>query len=216
MFKKLRQRLSKRFKRNSTSTSNSTTLAINLIYTFAAPRLQKFSLPASIIHYITKFPRSHVAYEKLIRTCKYFISKNRIVPVAGLQYYPPNFNLYDREDGTLVYLELGHAYDNSEFSGDFECIDHKVIDYMLWLTGKLCVSHPDIIPSLITKIYRSDLKFLVLNHQTLSEEEYMILVSTGTIEGLALFQTVVKSEDGKVMALEEIVKGLPKLKELHL
>ena len=40
---------------------------------------QKFSLPSTFIYYITKNPGSPSLYRNLIRSCKYFYSKNRII-----------------------------------------------------------------------------------------------------------------------------------------
>ena len=47
---------------------------------------QRFSLPSCTIYYMTKNPTSPAVYEKLIRSCKYWYSKNPIFVIDEIKF----------------------------------------------------------------------------------------------------------------------------------
>uniref|UniRef100_A0AC34FUH7 Uncharacterized protein n=1 Tax=Panagrolaimus sp. ES5 TaxID=591445 RepID=A0AC34FUH7_9BILA len=164
----------------------------NEIYTFRNPRLQDFSLQYPILKYIYQ---NHVIWKKLIKTCKFFFSSNRVYPVGHLR-----------------------ALGNSKWEADNEIFDSNHSFCKLWLHNALFVSlspeFPHELSSLIPKIQKCDLRVLQLDNQNLSWDEYQFLTTSGTIEWLDFGKFSVKYSDDKVVAFDKLLKNFKDMRKI--
>ena len=160
---------------------------------------QQFSLPEASVFYMAKNPPSPEVYEKLIRCCKYFWLKN---PVITLNY-------------------LGRFYDEKywvthKINGFPELKKLKIESFKekLWINWKLTVYNDlnqFLASSLIPRVYRCDLKELMLAHLILSFDEFQKFTSSGTLESLDLHDTIVKNDDRTVVTIEKFIEILSNL-----
>uniref|UniRef100_A0A914PUS2 Uncharacterized protein n=1 Tax=Panagrolaimus davidi TaxID=227884 RepID=A0A914PUS2_9BILA len=167
---------------------------------FKGPYLrQNWSLPDSIIYSITKNPSNSKAWQKLIQSCKYFFFKNPNFVIRKL-----SFHCNGKWEISLNKVKI-------QFSG-FTNISCK-----FWLTYKFdicsCNSTPETVSSLISRLYRCDVKKLILDEQNISFNEFLFL--TSNVENIKLRHVIVKNEEGSIVPLEKLVKVLPKIKEFE-
>ena len=199
----------------------------NRQYSFESPRLQNFSLPSTIIYYITKTPTRPRGYMKLIQTCKYFTSKQHIVPIGCV-----------RLEEVIHYIEIRRTMEgfgvNQENYGFFRSeglfeksvsprlylpspVPLKSIQYKIWLCGDLVVNSHHVIRSLLPKIFRCECRRLVLSYlypDCLDYDDFMFLMASGSIQELTV-GCPVKRKDGTLLLLEDIFEMAPNITELR-
>uniref|UniRef100_A0AC34G6X7 Uncharacterized protein n=1 Tax=Panagrolaimus sp. ES5 TaxID=591445 RepID=A0AC34G6X7_9BILA len=160
---------------------------------------QSFSLPDSIMHYMAQNPPSPEVYEKLVKCCKYFFIKNQIIILSNTAYYNNEWRIYGNT-GERINIDLSN------------------ISIKYWITGYLSVRRTNdntIASSLISKIYKCNVRHLSLINQICSFDEFMVLASSN-VEALRLFRVTVKYGDGTEVHLEKIVEQLPKVKSIDI
>ena len=59
---------------------------------------QRFSIPQSILYYVTKDPTSPSLYQKFIQSCKYFYAKNPILVVDEIRLVDSTVKIYQGDD----------------------------------------------------------------------------------------------------------------------
>ena len=161
---------------------------------------QRFSLPEALVFYMAKNPPSPEVYNKLIKSCKYFWLKNPFIVLNCLDSYTSD--VYWSINGSIKFqkFEIGN------------------VNEKLWI-------HPDLIvfdkrnqylaSSIISKIYRSDLTSLNLSYQTVSFDEFQKFTSSGSLESLEFYKTIVKDNDGNIVPIEKLIELLPKLQTFY-
>ena len=163
---------------------------------------EQFSLPEALVFYIAKNPSSVELFHKLIRCCKYFWLKNPIITFSELKL-------------TRGYgLGYWHAEEVNGFHNEMEK-EMKSLKEKLWIYQALSVvnSQNKFLASTITpKIYRCDLTHLRLSSQNITFTDFKMLASSGAVNILHLFETIVKKNDGAVVPIEELIELLPKLR----
>ena len=75
----------------------------NRIYSFDTPRIQTFSIPDKLAHYIATHPSKPQTWMKLIQTCKYFFTINPLVALDQLVIDSTSARVYRRNEVTTDY-----------------------------------------------------------------------------------------------------------------
>ena len=176
------------------------TLASNPLLNFQHPRVQQFSLPECIVHYLAKNPLSSEGYLRLSKTCKYFFPKNPIILIRKLE----NSKLANT---WKAFARLGsEEYMNLNFLESHH--------FRIWLTGELniCNQLPkQAINLLLQQVYRCDVNSLYLDKHDLSWTEFEAITASGKVTHLALKEMVIKNGDGNVMPFERILEKVPNM-----
>uniref|UniRef100_A0A914YQU3 Uncharacterized protein n=1 Tax=Panagrolaimus superbus TaxID=310955 RepID=A0A914YQU3_9BILA len=131
------------------------------------------------------------AWEKLIKTCKYFFSKNPVFPVG---------RLYSDDDG--------------KWNGDRRVINTNQPIAKLWLHKSLDVESPATISSLIPKLSKCSVQSLIIGGQNLTWEEYQFLTVSGLVTYLDIFDFTVKYSDGKIVTFDKLLENLKNVENL--
>ena len=163
---------------------------------------QQFSLPETLIYYMTKNPPSSKLYNKLIKCCKYFWLKNPVFTLKWMVHYRRLIWQTDEINGFPVRW---HSFQTEDM--------HE----KLWINERLAIidENKSLASSVIPRIYRCDLLDLDLSFQTLSFDEFQVFNSSGSIEKLCLHRTLVKTGDGNVVPIEKFIELLPNLQEFE-
>uniref|UniRef100_A0A914Z6N7 Uncharacterized protein n=1 Tax=Panagrolaimus superbus TaxID=310955 RepID=A0A914Z6N7_9BILA len=159
-------------------------------------RRQRFSLPDPIMHYIAKNPKNAKVYQKMIRSCKYFFTKNPLLIISHLTFDGYGWRTWIKNDLKIV--------DINRFSSK------------LWIKESLSVSTENVsivASSIVSKIYRSDFKILTLLYQSISLNDLLIFCSS--VNGLTLKRVAVKNYDDTVVPFEKVIEQLPKVKTIN-
>uniref|UniRef100_A0AC34G2K4 Uncharacterized protein n=1 Tax=Panagrolaimus sp. ES5 TaxID=591445 RepID=A0AC34G2K4_9BILA len=170
---------------------------------------QLFSIPDSVIYYITKNPATLKLYKSIVKTCKYFFAKNPILIIPLLQAWHNSGNEKDKKQEWKISF--------NENSVDFD----KISAAKLWITDGIEVqneienrSDPFFSSTILPKIYQCDITSFEINNQNLSFKDFCFITSNvGQIphlEGLTI-----KYDNGKVVPLEKILEVFPELSEFH-
>ena len=197
----------------------------NRQYSFASPRSQNFSLPLSIIYYITKTPTRPEGYMKLIQTCKYFTSKQHIVPIGYIEcmeFGGTDYDPYEEDIPTLgkIYIRNDRSSYRYPKSYGFYCPDLKklqnleTVEYKIWLHGELLCLRSGNFRFLNQKIYRCDCKILNFSLSvSVKYDEFMFLIASGSVQELTL-ECPIKRKAGTLLLLEEIFEMVPNIIKL--
>lgn len=160
---------------------------------------QEWSIPSSVIYYITKNPSNSKTWQKLIHTCKYSFAKNPVFVVNNLSI-----------QGCFIYSEKLPRY-----------ISIRNISSKIWITKELqnryrknSLNPPfNLISSMIPKFYKCDVKYLNLQKQIISYNEFLFLSSN--VENIYFYEITVKNNNEETVPLEKL-KALPKIKFIVL
>uniref|UniRef100_A0AC35F4X0 Uncharacterized protein n=1 Tax=Panagrolaimus sp. PS1159 TaxID=55785 RepID=A0AC35F4X0_9BILA len=155
---------------------------------------QNWSLPKSIIDYITDYPSNSEVYQNMIKCCKYFFAKNPILVFSNLYY---NLGEWTTERAGKN-LELNNISCKFWITKVFE-----VFTYMSDINDKTA-------STVISRIYQCNVTDLLLNNQMISADELKIISSK--VEYLHFYGVNVMDHDGSVFALEKLFKLFPKIK----
>ena len=166
-------------------------------FTCILAKKQRFSIPESIVYYLTKNPISFQTWKKLIRTCKYFFSKNPLIVIGVCENRPDLIN-------TPLAISLNQSQVQTHN-------DVKTIQFKLWITNYLTKInlHPARISTFIQKVYRFDIKALILHDVTITFGEFCFLTASNVITILKLFNVTVERDDGSMLELGKILKRVP-------
>uniref|UniRef100_A0A914PLG4 DUF38 domain-containing protein n=1 Tax=Panagrolaimus davidi TaxID=227884 RepID=A0A914PLG4_9BILA len=162
---------------------------------------QCFSIPLSIVYYMAKNPRSAKVYQKMIRTCKYFFLKNPILVYHCLHYNKNEWKICVNQSclgpvEDLVYRKVAM---------DLKKLESKIC---VTFTLEISSSTSTFASSLIQKLYRGNVKSLVLKEQRILLEELLFL--SNKLKHVCLHESYVYYPGGKqLVPFEVIIATLP-------
>uniref|UniRef100_A0A914QGA8 Uncharacterized protein n=1 Tax=Panagrolaimus davidi TaxID=227884 RepID=A0A914QGA8_9BILA len=145
---------------------------------------QNFSMPNSIIFYIAKNPKTAGFYLKMVKTCKYFFIKNKIIIIQNL----------DAGDG--------------EWRSGNVALNFTKYNCKYWITDKIKASGlgfvgKNIFSPIIPRLYQCDVKCLFLSDQIISYNDLSLLISSA--ERIGFIDVFAKYADSSDVQLEDIV-----------
>uniref|UniRef100_A0A914QXC5 Uncharacterized protein n=1 Tax=Panagrolaimus davidi TaxID=227884 RepID=A0A914QXC5_9BILA len=149
---------------------------------------QNFSMPDSFVFYMAKNPKTWKLYQKMVKTCKFFFVKNPVLVIDdSLNYHGSQWTIiqtpYDMNQ-TTSKLWIAHGLFVSSITA--EMID------------------PNILNSIIPKLYRCDAWVLSLFEQVIFYHDLPLLTSSAKL--IFFDQVVVKHEDGSNVDVQKIVE----------
>ena len=167
---------------------------MSLPKTFDHPLMQSFSLPPPIVHYFTQL--SLTVLEKLLKTCKYFYCKHKIIVGEKMSMSVDGFTIGSEY---LLYL-LPKLTENHLLEITNQNI--VIIIYSLY------ISH---LPPLFdfSRICIPCIQQLWFSHLTLNYAEYELLTAPGSIKYMCLIQAIVKKYDKTVVPVESLLEKVP-------
>jgi hypothetical protein len=184
-------------------TNNANTAVSPNLKTFENPVNQTFDFPSTIMHYIWQEMTSDI-YVKLLKTCKYFYLKERIsvIRIACITTRDYHLSSDDSSFSKSTFFPLPHL--------------HKI-----WFTNSLSVYSDDsfssdLLSKTCKKIYKCTVTELCLMTQTITENEFNILVSPEFLLSIALIETSIMKSNGDKLNCEEIMQKIPKAIEVEL
>lgn len=151
---------------------------------------QNWPFPDSMIYYILKNPISTKVYQKMIQTCKFFYCKNPIAVFPKL-------------------ISWHNSWNQHLSSYNFKSISAK---WWITHTFEMRCGSDIFLSSLIPRIYRSDIKWLILHDQNISWSDFSFLSSTA--EMIHCSDSVIKEADGTEVLFEKVVAAAPKIKTI--
>uniref|UniRef100_A0AC35GQL6 Uncharacterized protein n=1 Tax=Panagrolaimus sp. PS1159 TaxID=55785 RepID=A0AC35GQL6_9BILA len=159
------------------------------------PYEQYFSLPDSIIYYMTMNPSTPKCSLKIIQSCKYFFEKNSILVVKDME----ETSICINENCSKLCCE---TYFVKRTASKF------------WLTKKLFLLsvEPSFIPKYLRpKIYQSQIKKLGIHDTKVNFNDFLFFAST--VEILYLTYVEMTYNDGKNVMIEKILEAVPQIQE---
>uniref|UniRef100_A0A914QKY4 Uncharacterized protein n=1 Tax=Panagrolaimus davidi TaxID=227884 RepID=A0A914QKY4_9BILA len=155
---------------------------------------QNFSMPDSVIFYVAKNPKTSALYLKMIKTCKYFFVKNSIIVIDCLDTHRGKWRINKKP------------------------LDLTKYNCKYWITDKIHAPafefvNRNIFSSIISKLYRCDVKCLELFFQVVSFNDLSLLIPSA--EKIYLRNVSVKKCDS-IIPLEDIVAIAVKAKEISV
>ena len=166
---------------------------------------QGFSLPEALVFYMSQNPPSPEVFHKLIRCCKYFWLKNRVISLNSLSC------IHDINCWEILKIN------GSQFQ-KFQKFKIENFNERLWIHLSLTVFDEGNLlaaASLIPRIDRCDLTFLKLCYQSLTFDEFLKFTLSGSLEELKLDKTIVKNDDGTIVPIEKLIEMFPKLQRFR-
>uniref|UniRef100_A0A914Q5T2 Uncharacterized protein n=1 Tax=Panagrolaimus davidi TaxID=227884 RepID=A0A914Q5T2_9BILA len=155
---------------------------------------QNFSMPDSLIFYITTNPKTAELYLKMVKTCKYFFVKNPILVIdKALNYDDSQWSIMQtpcrrtgmKQTTSKLWIANGLIV-SQKYSDTTETIDENILN------------------SIIPKLYRCDLYVLSLFKQIISYRDLPLLISSA--KSVFFDEVVVKHEDGSNVEVQKIVE----------
>uniref|UniRef100_A0AC35F9W6 F-box domain-containing protein n=1 Tax=Panagrolaimus sp. PS1159 TaxID=55785 RepID=A0AC35F9W6_9BILA len=162
------------------------------LYSFKHPYPQCFSLPFDVIKYMIKNCKSAKVWKKLIMTCKHFYSKNPVFPVKHLHVYPDSKCEADEE-----------KFNSSKFIPKFWVYDSFNYHASNFSNSKLE----------IPKIFKFDLRSLIMFDQNLTFNDYQKLTSSGSLKSIILYFCKIQNSDGTIVTVDKLLENLKHLEE---
>ena len=162
---------------------------------FKTVNSQKFSIPSTIIYYISNNPSSPNGYQKLTQTCKYFYAKNPIIVVYDIRFLgSDDFNLGHRRYRSSI----------AKIACKFWVTHTVAYHYVNRLANEIL--HNKVIR--ITKLQLSSGNIVL--DQILSPETLQ------SIREVYFRKTTFEHADGVPMSVEEIFEYFPNLESFKL
>ena len=184
-------------------------------YSHKNPRPQTFLLPYQMMNHI-QATWSSKAYEKLIKTCKFFFSKHKIIPMDKLNIFfelvPWDPDVNDNGEPAAWYFHPDEYNHMAEWIIENE-IDLKT--YKIWLSGQFGWYSKEKLTDIFPFIYRWDITDLAIRDQTLTVDEFTLIASKKIVI-LKILETKIMVSGGGEMFLEEILTLVPNIKEFTL
>ena len=160
---------------------------------------QHFSVPSFLVEKLLNTENGKV-YDKLIRTCKYFYSKNRKLPTDRFSILR-----WEKEDSTPCHIKTWLTSSNSVSSNIWILKDVK-IDLRI---------DAGILQKLISKIYRCDASMLIIHKGTLTETELDFFINPQKLKCFALMDVRVLDSDGLQLSITKIIEKMPNVEFLR-
>uniref|UniRef100_A0AC35EVK6 Uncharacterized protein n=1 Tax=Panagrolaimus sp. PS1159 TaxID=55785 RepID=A0AC35EVK6_9BILA len=190
-------------------------------YTLDKPYPQRFPYPTYMIKYITMNPTTPKLWKKLVKTCKYFYSKN---PIIIRNYFSTCKN--DEIELKIAIPVYDALFIENSYAWGY--MDHKIevknrspgmnvneVKYKVWLTERY-YAYDSIDPVILSpKIYRNDAKIFSFYLMTISFEDLITLSWNSKLESLVLFSVTVKDKNGKIVTVENICEAYSTISFLH-
>ena len=161
-------------------------------YTFASPHPQKFSLPQSIMYYITMRPCSPRGFQKLQKTCKYFYSKNQVIVCESV-------TIWDRKDCTFINRNSYLAH-----------IDILKKLYKIWITSSLTMRSFNVSKT-FDRIFRFDAESIALQYRDIYFNELSLFATSPKLTRVSLYKVNILNSDESMAPLENVYEMFPKL-----
>ena len=172
----------------------------NSIYNFDHPRRQNISLPYNYSGYIFK-NYTPKAYKNLVKTCKQFFGRERLIVVEALRIFNHKIKMDD------VYLALSVKALNA----------NKI---KLWITESLYYNNfQNIINDVsffLKIIYQFNGTMIEIYGQRLTIDDYMMLVASKKLEDIDLRKCKVENNDGSLVSVETLFRPLTNIEDLRL
>uniref|UniRef100_A0A914QP48 Uncharacterized protein n=1 Tax=Panagrolaimus davidi TaxID=227884 RepID=A0A914QP48_9BILA len=166
---------------------------------YSSCQLQNFSMPDSIIFYISKNPSTSKFYKKMIQSCKCIFIKNPIIIVPSL--------CFDRRKGWHTQGNRPSKDRQNDRSVYLNKLTSKI-----WISDSLDVWGRTISPilsSFMPQIYQCDATTVFIEKQMFSFNNLMVIASKCVVLYLSI---VVIINNDKVVSLEALFKVLPNVK----
>uniref|UniRef100_A0AC34GY76 Uncharacterized protein n=1 Tax=Panagrolaimus sp. ES5 TaxID=591445 RepID=A0AC34GY76_9BILA len=162
---------------------------------------QEFPFHNSVMSYILKNGNSTVL-KLLQQTCKYYFVK---IPICFCHKLIINDDETHFEEDSLF---LNEKIENTDF------FKQLYITAALEITS--CYTMPDtyISTSIIPKLYKCDVKYIEIQHQTLSFDAFKFLIGHGNVITLDFQNVQITNSDDEIVALEEVTQFLPNVEDL--
>ena len=163
---------------------------------------QRFSIPSSIVYYMAKNPISPTSYQKLIKCCKYFYSKNLILVVDEIILGDSTVKIYisnDSEDLPPYLIAKPHQ-----------------ILCKLWVTQTAHVLNLTDVgtQTLLHKIFRVS-KFWIYSN-TIRLDSILRPEIIESVKKVDFCNTFLEFADGKKMPLKNVFEFFPNLEDFVL
>uniref|UniRef100_A0AC35GLG7 Uncharacterized protein n=1 Tax=Panagrolaimus sp. PS1159 TaxID=55785 RepID=A0AC35GLG7_9BILA len=163
---------------------------------------QEWSLPDPVINYITKNPPSSKMYEKMIKCCKHFFTKNPILIVPAFNYTK----------------EVNEKEGIWKFSYGGKSINLEKLKSKLWITDNFSVMAPQkaaidskLVSSLVPRIHQCDAENVSFCDQVLSFTDFKFLFSS-VKKSIHLCRVTVRNDDGSIVPFEKLLEVCTKVK----
>uniref|UniRef100_A0A914PB78 Uncharacterized protein n=1 Tax=Panagrolaimus davidi TaxID=227884 RepID=A0A914PB78_9BILA len=176
---------------------------------YSSCQLQNFSMPDSIIFYVSKNPSTSKFYQKMTRSCKCLFIKHPIIIVPHLSFSLWYKGWYTQGNRPSKDLPYGSTVYLNELTSK------------IWNTGSLTVfgnsSSWPVVTSYMTQIYQCDATCIYIYKQMFSFNDLMVIASE--CEMLYLLSVVMVNTDEVVpeteetaVSLEALFKAFPNVK----
>ena len=150
---------------------------------------QSLSLPSTLIYYIVQ--NSVKLIRKLKQSCKFFYHYPVIVHKLSVASY----------DSTKYYQEAIFLSENHP--------PNSLAKIYLSNTLHIYSKKRDFLTSIIPKIYKCDIQFLILYYQHISVKDFLFLSASKRIVKLKLHRAVIEDDDGEIITFYTIMKNIP-------
>uniref|UniRef100_A0AC34F2M1 Uncharacterized protein n=1 Tax=Panagrolaimus sp. ES5 TaxID=591445 RepID=A0AC34F2M1_9BILA len=135
-------------------------------------------------------------WKKLIQTCKFFYPKKDLYPVE-------KFSVYNDESRRIdCSLIIDGKYFEAKYSVP------KLWVYNSFNSGSKPTGLPDDVKTVLSKIFKFDLRRLDLRFQSLTFEDYQILTSSGTIKELNFCKVNITHSHGTKVSADKLFDNL--------
>ena len=158
-------------------------------FTPKTSQLQRFSLPENIVFYISK-TATQIIYQKLFKSCKYFVAKHSFIVATNLSDRALPFTgeqLVITDNASTKILVTGISF-YQWFSNDFAKISYK--------------------------FFYVNIETIFLFNQHLNFTDFLLLVQTGRVKTFTYFLSSIKYKNGNLMEVAEVLEMLPQIEEL--
>ena len=160
---------------------------------------QRFSIPPSFIYYMAKNPTSPCTYRRMVRTCKFFYSKNPVLVVDDIEFFKFDFSIC-RNRKAKSYYNLAATQISCKF----------------WVSRKANIFYltPVAFTILRDKMFR--IKGLYLGPDSVVLDNILRPEIARFIKDVRFCKTILENADGTLMSLERIFEYFANLKSFEL
>jgi hypothetical protein len=195
------------------STSDDAGQGVVPLYTHLNPRRQSFAFCCKMMDHIQANWTPNV-YKKLIKTCKFFFSKNKIILIEKTLFIFDEIESGDPDLDDDGEMEVWYFDPEEKVLSAEREIENSVdvTNYKVWITGEFGWYSKNNISTFMPYVYGWNLEELALRDQTLTVDEFKIMASE-KLTKLKLVDTKIAASDGTELSLEDIFAVVPDIKE---
>ena len=166
---------------------------------------QRFSIPSSILYYITKDPTSPTVYQKLTQSCKYFYEKNRLLVVDRIKLVNCKVKVYQEVDKGMPYLTIK---------------PHQILcKFWVTQTADICCLTDAATETLLFKMFRvNELWFYSqIGNPTIVRLDSILSPKTiESVKKVTFYNTYPKLANGTMMPVENVFEFFPNVEDFTL